>query len=94
MICIFGRKRVRVWCTDKSVPPHIGMTLGVREWRHIFVGLDRICAPPRPIKAKKGARPGSLNLVSKTKLIAVKGDGLIDVAEDENGESPAGPVVS
>jgi hypothetical protein len=45
--------------------------------------LTKICAPSRPTMAKKGFRSGCWNLVSKPIFVAVKSDGLVDVADDE-----------
>ena len=59
------------------------MTLGVRERRHIFVGLDQDL---RSVAADNGEKRSQIRLTEshlKTKLIAVEGDGLIDVANDE-----------
>src|ERR1700682_2754228 len=79
----FGGKRVGVWCIDIGVPPHGGMTLGVRQRQHVFVGLD---AELRSVAADDGEKRIPIRLLEsrlKTKLVAVEGDGLIDVADDE-----------
>jgi hypothetical protein len=72
------------------------MTLVVRERRHIFLSdLTRICAPSRAIMAKKRSQVWLLESCLKTELIAVEGDGLIDVADDgKMMKSLASPVVS
>jgi hypothetical protein len=41
MIYKIDGKRIGVWGIDKGIPPHGGMTLGVRERRRIFVGFDQ-----------------------------------------------------
>jgi len=73
----------RVWCIDKGVPPHQGMTLGVRQRQHVFVGFDEQL---RSVAADDGEKRIPIRLLEsrlKTKLVAVEGDGLIDVADDE-----------
>lgn len=83
MIGKFGGERIGVWCIDKGVPPHGGMTLGVRQWQHVFVGFDEeLCS----VAADDGEKRIPIRLLEsrlKTKLIAVEGNGLIDVADDE-----------
>jgi len=79
----FGGERIRVWCIDVGIPPHEGMTLGVRQRRHVFLGLDKDL---RPVAADDGEKRVSIRLLEsrlKAKLVTVKSDGLIDVADDE-----------
>jgi hypothetical protein len=79
----FGGERIRVWRVDEGIPSHMGMTLGVWQWRHIFLGLDEDL---RPVAADDGEKRVSLRLLVsrlKAKLVAVESDGLIDVADDE-----------
>ena len=47
--------------------------------------LTNICAPSRPTMAKKGLLIRLLESCLKAKLVAVKGDGLIDIADNEKG---------
>src|SRR5258708_5410534 len=79
----FGGECIRVWGIDEGIPPHVGMTLGVRQRRHVFVGFDEDL---RSVAADDGEERGWIRLPEpglKAKLVAVEGDGLIDVADDE-----------
>ena len=79
----FGGERIRVWRIDEGIPPHVGMTLGVRQRRDVFLGLDEDL---RSVAADDGEKRVSIRLLEsrlKAKLVAVKSDGLIDVADDE-----------
>jgi hypothetical protein len=79
----FAGERVRVWCIDEGIPPYEGMTLGVRQRHRVFLGLDEYL---RAIAADDGEKGVSIRLPEsrlKAKLVAVKSDGLIDVADDE-----------
>jgi len=79
----FGGKRIGVWCIDIGVPPDAGMTLGIRQRQRVFVRFDEEL---RSVAADDGEKRIPIRLLEsrlKTKLIAVKGDGLIDVADDE-----------
>ena len=83
MIGKFSGERVRVWCIDESIPPHVGMALGVRQRRHVFLGLDEDL---RSVAADDGGERVSIRLLEsrlKAKLAAIKSDGLVDVADDE-----------
>jgi len=83
MIGKFGGKRIGVWRIDIGVPPHGGMTLGVRQWQRVFVGFDEEL---RSVAADYGEKRIPIRLLEsrlKTKLIAIERDGLIDVADDE-----------
>ena len=83
MIGKFGGKCIGVWGMDIGVPPHRGMTLGVRQRRHIFIGLDEEL---RSVAAHDGEKRVPIRLPEsrlKAKLVAVKCDGLIDVTDDE-----------
>ncbi len=83
----FGGERIRVWGIDEGIPPHEGMTLGVRQRRHVFVGLDEDL---RSVAADDGEERVWIRLPEpglKAKLVAVEGDGLIDVADDEAGRT-------
>ena len=85
MIGKFGGKRIGVWCIDIGVPPHEGMTPGVRQRRHVFVGFDEELRSVAADDGEKGIPIRLLESRLKAKLIAVEGDGLIDVADDEEG---------
>lgn len=82
----FGKFRgefVRVWGKDEGIPPHLGIALWVRQRRRVFVGLDEDL---RSVAAEDGEKRASVRLLEsrlKAKLVAVKSDGLIDVADDE-----------
>ena len=79
----FGGERIRVWCIDEGIPPHGGMTIWVRQRRRVFLGLDEDL---RSVAADDGEKSVSIRLLEsrlKAKLVAVKSDGLLDVANDE-----------
>src|SRR5208283_4439820 len=83
MIGKFDSERIRVFRVDEGIPPHVGMTLRVRQWRHVFLGLHEDL---RSVAADDGGKRVSIRLLPsclKAKLVAVKSDGLIDVADDE-----------
>ena len=83
MLGKFYGERIRVWCIDIGIPPHGGMTLGVRQWRRVFIGLDEEL---RSVAADDGEKRVPLRLLEsglKAKLVTVKCDCLIDVADDE-----------
>jgi transposase len=74
---------VRVWCIDEGIPPHGGTTLWVRQRRRVFIGLDEDL---RSVAADDGEKRVSIRLLEsglKAKLVAIKSNGLIDVADDE-----------
>ena len=79
----FGSERVRVWGIDEGIQPQVGMTLGVWQWRHVFLGLDEnLCS----VAADDGKKRFSIRLLEsrlKAQLVPVKSDSLIDVADDE-----------
>jgi len=83
MIGKFDGECIGVWCKDVGIPPHGGITLGVRQGRRAFVGLDEeLCA----VTADDGEKRAPIRLLEsrlKAKLVTVKCDGLIDVADDE-----------
>jgi hypothetical protein len=59
------------------------MTLGVRQRRRVFIGLDEDL---RSIAPNDGEKRVSIRLLEsrlEAKLVAVKGDGLIHVADNE-----------
>jgi len=79
----FGGERIRVWRIDEGLPPHRGITLWVRQRRRVLIGLDEDL---RSVAADNGEKRVSIRLLEsrlKAKLVAVKSDGLIDVADDE-----------
>jgi len=79
----FGGERIWVWCIDEGIPPHGWTTLWVWQRRRVFIGLDEDL---RSIAADDGGKRVSLRLLPsclKAKLVAVKSDGLIDVADDK-----------
>ncbi len=83
MIGEFGGERIRVWRIDEGIPPHVGMASGVRQRFYAFLGLDEDL---RSVAPDDGGKRVSIRLLPsrlKTKLIAVKSDGSIDIADDE-----------
>ncbi len=81
MIGKFDGERIRVWCIDVGIPPHAGTTRWVRQRRRVFIGLDEDL---RSVAADDREQRVSIRLLEsrlKAKLVAVKSDGLIDVAE-------------
>ena len=83
MIGKFGGKRIRVRRIDKGVPSHVMMTPVVWEWRYILVGFDENL---RSLATNNGEERSLIRRTEsrlKTKLVAVEGNGLIDVADDE-----------
>jgi len=83
MIGKFDGERIRVGCIDVGIPPHGGTALWVRQGRRVFIGLDEDL---RSVAADDGEKRVSIRLLEsclKAKLVAVKSDGLIDVADDE-----------
>ena len=83
----FGGKRIRVCCIDEGIPPYRGTTLWVRQRRRVFIGLDEDL---RSVAADDGEKGIPLRLLEshlKAKLVAVKSDGLIDIADNEEGRN-------
>ena len=83
MIGKFDGQRIGVWCIDVGIPPHGGITLGVRQGRRVFIGFDEDL---RSVAADDGEKRVSIRLLEsclKAKLVAVKSDGLTCVADNE-----------
>ena len=83
MIRKFNGQRIGVLGIDKGIPPHGGITLGVRQRRCVFIGFDEEL---RSVAADDGEKRISVWLLEsclETKLLGVEGDGFIDVADDE-----------
>ena len=79
----FDGERIGVWCIDEGIPPHGGIAPGVRQGRRVFIGLDEDL---RSVAADDSEKRVSIRLLEsrlKAKFVAVKCDGLIDVADDE-----------
>ena len=79
----FGGERIRVGGIDVGIQPHVVMTFGVRHRLYAFLRLDEDL---RSVAADEGEERVSIRLLEsclKAKLVAVKSDGLIDVADDE-----------
>ncbi len=79
----FGGERIGVWGIDEGIQSQVAMTLGVRHRRHVSFGLDEDL---RSVAADDGEKRVSIWLLEsclKAKFVAVKSDGLIDVADDE-----------
>jgi len=83
MIGKFDGERVRVRCIDEGIPPHAGIALWVRQRRCVFIGLDEDLCSVSTHDGEKGVSIRLLKPCLKAKLIAIKRDGLIDVADDE-----------
>jgi hypothetical protein len=79
----FGGEGIGVGGIDVGIPPHEGMTLGVRQRRHTFVGLDEDLGSVSANNGEKGVSIRLLESRLKAKLLAVESDGLIDVADDK-----------
>jgi hypothetical protein len=81
------RRRVHpVLHIDEGIQPQVGMTLGVRQRCHVFLGLDEDLPS---VAADDGEKRVSIRLLEsglKAQTVAVKGDGLIDISDDEDGE--------
>jgi len=61
----------------------MAMALGVRQWRQVFLGFDEDL---RSVAADEGGPRVSIRLLPsrlKAKLVAVKSDGVFDIADDE-----------
>src|SRR5215831_5333714 len=79
----FRGEPIRVFYVEECVPSHVAMALGVRQWRHTFLGLDENL---RSVAADDGGPRVPIRLLPsglKAKLVAVKSDGLFDIADDE-----------
>ena len=83
MLRKFGSKRVGVCSIDKRVSSHGGMTLGVRQRQHVFVGFDEELSSIAADDGEKRISVWLLESCLETKLLGVEGDGFIDVADDE-----------
>lgn len=79
----FDGECIQVWCVDVGIPPHGRTTPWVWQGRRVFIGRDEDL---RSVAADDSEKRVSIRLLEsclKTKLVAVKSDGLIDVADDE-----------
>src|SRR5277367_576334 len=79
----FSGERIRICYIDVGIPSHIRMARVVRQRRNVFLGLDEYL---RSIAADDREKRVSIRLLEsrlKAKLVAVKSDSLIDVADDE-----------
>src|SRR5580692_8116265 len=79
MIRKFGGKCIGVWRVDKCVQAQMGMTLGVRDRRHISLGFDEDL---RSVAADNGEERILIRRQEsrlETKLVAVEGDGWFDI---------------
>ena len=79
----FGGKSIGVLRIDKGIPPHGGMTLGIRQRCHVPIAFNEEL---RPIAADDGEKRTPIRLLKrslKSKLFAIERDGSIDVADDE-----------
>ena len=79
----FGGERIRVWGIDVGVPSHGRMTLWIRQWRRVFIGLDEDLRSVAPADGKKRIPIRLLKSCLKAQLVAVESNGLIDIADNE-----------
>jgi hypothetical protein len=79
----FGGEGIWVWGIDEGIQAQVSMTTGVRHGRHVFFGLDEDLRSVAADDGEKGILIRLLESGLKAKLVAVEGDGLIDVADDE-----------
>jgi hypothetical protein len=83
MIGKFGGESIWVGCIDERIPPHVGVTLGVRQRLYAFLGLDEDL---RSVAADDGKKRIPIRLLKsclKAKPVAVERDGLSDIADNE-----------
>lgn len=79
----FGGQPIWVFHVNERIQPQVAMAPGVRHRLYAPLGLDEDL---RSVAADDGEKRILLRLLEsrlKTKLVAVKSDGLIDVADDE-----------
>lgn len=79
----FGGERIRVRHINEGIQPQVAMTLGVRQRLYVSLGFDKDLGS---VAADDGEKRVSIRLLEsrlKAKLVAVKSDGLIDIADDE-----------
>ena len=79
----FDGERVRVWCMTKASHLMEGQRFGFGSGAVSLSDLTKICAPSRPNDGEKRVSIRLLESRLKAKLVAVKSDALIDVADDE-----------
>jgi hypothetical protein len=78
-------KRIGVGRIDVGIPAHGGMALGVWQGCRVLLGLEEDLRSVADDDGKKGVLIRLLVGHFKTKFVAVESDGLIDVADDEEG---------
>jgi hypothetical protein len=79
----FSGQRIRIFDVDEGIQPQVGVTLAVRHRHYVSLGLNEYL---RSIAADDGKKSILLRLPKpglKAKLVAVKSDSPIDVADDE-----------
>ena len=79
----FRGKSIGVWRIDIGVPPHRGMTPGIRQRCNVPIGLKEEL---RSIAADDGEKRIPLRILKrrlKSKLFTIERDRSIDVADDE-----------
>ena len=86
MIGKFDGERILVWCIDEGISAHRGIALRVRERRSVFIRLDETLGSVAADDGEKRVSIWLLKSCLKTKLVAVKNDGLIDVLTMKSGE--------
>jgi hypothetical protein len=83
MIGEFGGEGIWVWGIDEGIQAQVAMTAGIRHRHYVFLGLDEDLCPVAADDCEKWILIRLLESGFKAKLVAVEGDGLIDVADDE-----------
>ena len=85
----FRGKCVGIFNVDKCVPPLVGMTLVVWLGRNTAFRFNEDLRSVAADDGEEGVLIGRLEPCFETKLIAIKGDGSGDVADDEGwGDVP------
>jgi hypothetical protein len=78
-----GGKSIGVGRIDKGVPAYPRMTLGIRQWWQVRMGLDEEL---RSVTEEDGKERILLRLLKrcfKSQLVAIERDGSIDVCDNE-----------
>src|ERR1700677_50174 len=78
-----GGQSIGVWRIDESVPTDPGMALGIRQRRHVRLGLNEELRSIAEEDGKKGILSRLLKRRLKSQRVAIEGDGSVDVADDE-----------
>jgi len=79
----FGGERIRVWGIDEGIQPQEAVTLRVRHRHYVSLSLDKDLRSVAADDREKGVSIRLPESCLKAKLVAVKSNGLFDVANDE-----------